>query len=137
MIIKNTTDKKTPKVIGFGRYWIMPGEEKFVPDELLYVQERDKFDRPTGRKALLPAVATQQKLGMLEIVKPAPAQETVAPAVDSTDGLTAGEDEKSKEPEMTEDEKKKAEAAAKRKAAREAKKAAEAAAKAASEDKTE
>lgn len=137
MIIKNTTDKKTPKVIGFGRYWIMPGEEKFVPDELLYVQERDKFERPTGRKALLPAVAVQQKLGMLEIVKPTPTQETAVPAADSAYDLTGGEDEKSKEPEMTEDEKKKAEAAAKRKATREAKKAAEAAAKTAAEDKTE
>lgn len=92
MIIKNTTDKKTPKVIGFGPYWIMPGEEKTIPDEFIYVREFDKFDRPTGRKALLPAVAVQQKLGMIELVMPAPAPEKAVPV-----------EEKKPEPDNTPD----------------------------------
>ena len=131
MIIKNITDQKTPKVIGFGPYWLMPGEEKYIPDEILYVEELDKYNRPTGKKIVLPAVTMQEKLGMLKIETPKEAEP--ADAVEPDPVSDAGEDE---QPELS-DEEKKAETAAKRKAAREAKKAAEAAAKAAAESKAE
>ena len=96
MIIKNTTDKKTPKVIGLGPYWIMPGEEKSIPDEFVYVREFDKFDRPTGRKILLPAVAVQKKLGMLEIATPTIGPDN-APAVPKDDENDATAEEEKAE----------------------------------------
>ena len=56
MIIKNTTDKSTPKPISIGTYVIMPGEECNVSDDVVYVDEFDRLGKKTGNKKLLPAV---------------------------------------------------------------------------------
>ena len=64
MIIKNITDaKNAPKVIGFGTYWIMPGEEKTIPDAACYTLERDGFGNSTGKKVIVPGILTHAKLG--------------------------------------------------------------------------
>ena len=65
MIIKNTTDKSTPKVIGIGTYWLAPGEEKYIPNDFLYIDERDRYGKSTGKKIVLPAIQTQASLGMI------------------------------------------------------------------------
>lgn len=66
MLIRNITNEKTPKVIGVGPYWIEPGEEKYVPDDILIVDEIDKFGKNTGKKVVLPALEIQVQLGMLK-----------------------------------------------------------------------
>lgn len=69
MFIKNITDEKTPKVIGIGKDWLLPGEEKYFPDESLYVPEYDKYGVATGKKIILPAITGQVKLNMLKITE--------------------------------------------------------------------
>ena len=123
------------KVIGIGEYRIMPGESAEIPDSIAYIMNG-------GKKVIAPAIVALSRTNQIRYEEaPTPAVQPQspdgAPAGDGGTDQTDGDDEKSKEPEMTEDEKKKAEAAAKRKAAREAKKAAEASAKAAAENKAE
>jgi len=101
MIIKNVTDRATPKVAGFGRVWIEPGKQKEIPDETAYVDEVDDYGKPTGKRIVLPALTRMKDMGMIEII------ETVKKAGETNaDGTD-----------------KKAEAAAKRAAARAANKA--------------
>lgn len=76
MIIKNTTGTKgnAAKVVGIGPIWLQPDEEKIIPDSFLYVNELDDEGRETGKKVILPAIKTQERLGMIEL------KETVKPA---------------------------------------------------------
>lgn len=69
MLIKNITDEKTPKVIGIGKEWLQPGEEKYFPDDILYVPEYDKYGNATGKKVILGAILSQVKLNMLKITE--------------------------------------------------------------------
>ena len=50
MLIKNTSNQNTPKVVGIGPYWIEPGQERMIPDSILYVDETDDFGNKTGKK---------------------------------------------------------------------------------------
>lgn len=67
MFIKNITDKNTPKVVGVGHVWLQPGEEKFFPNDGLYISEVDKYGKKTGKKVVLPAIMNQVRLNMIEI----------------------------------------------------------------------
>lgn len=88
MIIKNITDQegKAPKVIGVGKFWLMPGEEKPLPDDALFIDETDDYGRPTGRRIVLPAIERQREMGMLsykedkKAAEPAPEQAAEAAA---------------------------------------------------------
>ena len=106
MLIKNISDQKTPKVIGIGPYWIEPGQERVIPDVLLYIDETDDLGNKTGKKILLPSVAVQKRMGMIDYREdtPAPKQEPKqepqssdgAPAGDGGDGETGAPQEKAK-----------------------------------------
>lgn len=87
MLIKNISDQKTPKVIGIGPYWIEPGQERLIPDNILYVDETDDLGNKTGRKIILPSIAVQKRMGMINYREetPAPKQEP-----QSYDGAHAG-----------------------------------------------
>ena len=93
MKIKNTTDKTTAKVIGIGRYWLQPGEEKDIPDKLLYTKELDDFGRETGRMVLLKSLRQQKaalevQLKELEVAKEDNAEGDIDepdPATDNSD----------------------------------------------------
>ena len=80
MKVKNITDKSTPKVIGIGSYWLAPGEEKYIPNDFLYVDEIDGYGHTTGKKIVLPAITSQAKLNMLtfeeDVKEEKPAEET-------------------------------------------------------------
>lgn len=127
MKIKNTTDKTTAKVIGIGRYWLQPGEEKDIPDNLLYTKELDDRGRETGRMVLLKSLRQQKADGMLSFTEPtdakAPAQEE-ANAEGDTDEPDPATDNSDADLEAA----RKAEIAAKRAATRAANKAAKEAA---------
>ena len=56
MLIKNITDKFTPKPISVGNTIIMPGESCDVPDEIAYVDVFDRLGNKTGKKTILPSV---------------------------------------------------------------------------------
>ena len=56
MLIKNITDKFTPKPISIGKIVLMPGESIDVPDETVYVDEFDRVGKKTGKKIILPAI---------------------------------------------------------------------------------
>ena len=56
MLIKNITDKTSPKPIGIGDVIIMPGDEAFVDDSVAYVNEVDRANRKTGKKVILPSI---------------------------------------------------------------------------------
>lgn len=131
MKIKNTTDKTTAKVIGIGRYWLQPGEEKDIPDKLLYTKELDDFGRETGRMVLLKSLRQQKADGMLSFAEPTQAK---AP-VQEEDNAKEDADEPTDEPDPAADDSdadleaaRKAEIAAKRAATRAANKAAKEAA---------
>ena len=72
MYIKNITDvsndKIKPRVIGIHKdISLNPGEEKYIPDELVYIDEVDSFGRPTGKKSVLPALRAQERIGLIAI----------------------------------------------------------------------
>lgn len=71
MIIKNITGGRdiSAKVIGIGPYWLQPDEEKTIPDSIVYVDEVDEENRPTGKKIILPAIQAQVKMGMIKITE--------------------------------------------------------------------
>ena len=69
MLIRNITNKSTPKVVGVGHMWLQPGEEKYVPDDGLYVDEVDQYGKLTGKKVIINALKNQVRLNMLEIVE--------------------------------------------------------------------
>ena len=127
MKIKNTTDKTTAKVIGIGRYWLQPGEEKDIPDKLLYTKELDDFGRETGRMVLLKSLRQQKADGMLSFAEPteakAPAQEE-----DNAEGDIDEPDPATDNSDADLEAARKAEIAAKRAATRAANKAAKEAA---------
>lgn len=66
MFIKNTTDKGSPKVVGVGDIWLHPGEEKYVSNEKVYVDEVNFKGKKTGKKVVLPAILAQKRLGYIE-----------------------------------------------------------------------
>ena len=124
MKIKNTTDKTTAKVIGIGRYWLQPGEEKDIPDKLLYTKELDDFGRETGRMVLLKSLRQQKADGMLSFAEAkAPAQEE-----DNAEGDIDEPDPATDNSDADLEAARKAEIAAKRAATRAANKAAKEAA---------
>ena len=65
MLIKNITDKGSPKPIGIGDYIIMPGESVEIPDEIIYVNEFDRARRKTGKKIILPSVILMAGLNQI------------------------------------------------------------------------
>ena len=69
MLVKNITDRNTPKVIGVGHVWLQPGEEKYVPDTGLYANEVDQYGKLTGKKVIINSIMNQVRLNMLEIVE--------------------------------------------------------------------
>ena len=133
MFIKNTTDvnnnKIRPKIVGIHKdLSLAPGEEQYVPDELIYVEERNRKGEKTGRKYILPALVAQQRMGLIsmregttEEIAEAEADEVYAPAAPA---VPIGENKEDSDEEAA----KKAEAAAKRAATRAANKAAKEAA---------
>ena len=123
MHITNITDKDTnkvkSKVIGITKdVSLMPGESVSIPDDLVYVDEFDRFGKPTGEKIIIPALKAQERLGLIKI------EETKKKADKAEDG---SDDEVTMTIEEVES-RKKAEAAAKRAATRAANKAAKEAA---------
>lgn len=102
MLIKNITNEKTPKVIGIGKTWLNPGEEKFVPDDGLYVPEYNKYGQPTGKKVIVGSILSQVKLNMLKITetKDIPAETEVV-----QDETVISENDVSEEPVQEEPEK--------------------------------
>ena len=65
MLIKNITDRTSPKPIGIGNTVIMPGVEEYVPDSVVYVEVFDKMGKRTGKR-ILPAVVTMAAMHQLE-----------------------------------------------------------------------
>ena len=129
MIIKNVTDKTTPKVAGFGRIWIEPGKQKEIPDQMAYVNEVDEFGKETGKRIVLPALTRMKELGMIDIIETA--RKKAEPSDDDAGKKKAeptdGDTEKKDGDTSADRAAKKAEAAAKRAATRAANKAAAAA----------
>ena len=129
MYITNITDKGTEKVkakvIGITKdVSLMPGDRVFIPDDLVYVDEFDRFGKPTGRKIVSPALQAQERVGLIKIEETAKKTDEEAPAKpvsnESDEEVSiAAEDAEAR---------KKAEAAAKRAATRAANKAAKEAA---------
>ena len=56
MLVKNITDKGSPKPIGIGNTVIMPGETAEIPEEVAYVDEFDKLGHKTGKKIIFPSI---------------------------------------------------------------------------------
>ena len=117
MYIKNITDvsndKIKPRVIGIHKdISLNPGEEKYIPDELVYIDEVDSFGRPTGKKSVLPALRAQERIGLIAIREelrkpggrraPAPAPAEPTPNGDADDTPAAPEND---ERELTPSEK--------------------------------
>lgn len=129
MYITNITDKSTDKikakVIGITKdVSLMPGDRVFIPDDLVYVDEYDRFGKPTGKKIVIPALQAQERVGIIKI------EETPEKPVKEAPAKPVSE-ENDDEVTMTIEEveaRKKAEAAAKRAATRAANKAAKEAA---------
>ena len=63
MLIKNITDRSTPKPISVGTYILMPGESENVSDNVAYIDEFDKFGNKTGKKKILPAIILLAGMG--------------------------------------------------------------------------
>lgn len=97
MLIKNTSNQNTPKVVGIGPYWIEPGQERMIPDSILYVDETDDFGNKTGKKIILPAVAVQKRMGLIDYREESPAVKAeekpeAKQEEQSSDGTPAGDD---------------------------------------------
>ncbi len=118
MLVTNITDttKNTGlKVVGIGKYRILPGETVEVPDELAYVTVK-------GVVKPLPAISALCRTRQIRIEETrANVVKAEAPVVTKEEPVAENQDQ-----EKAEDERKKSEAAAKRKAAREKAKAAKA-----------
>lgn len=122
MYITNITDKGTDKikakVIGITKdVSLMPGDRVFIPDDLVYVDEYDRFGKPTGKKIIIPALQAQERVGIIKI------EETPKNTVREAPEKHEDDDEVTMTIEEVET-RKKAEAAAKRAATRAANKAA-------------
>ena len=112
------------KVIGIAGIDLLPGSDwTEIDDSKVYVDVFDAKGQPTGAKQVLPSLQLLQKMNQIVYVE--------TPKVEppqSSDGADAGNGGDGQT--MTDEEKKKAEAAAKRAAAKAAKEAAKAAAEA-------
>lgn len=99
MVIKNITDKNTPKVVGVGNIWLAPGEEKFFPDDRLYVSEVDRYGKATGKKIVLPAIQRQAELGMISYTEDKKPEKKEEVKADEPEEEAVAEENISGEPE--------------------------------------
>ena len=67
MIIKNTSAKvHADKVIGVGKFWLLPGEEKDIPDFEILTPILDDRGRSTGKMDVIPSLKVQKKMGLID-----------------------------------------------------------------------
>lgn len=80
MLIKNTSASvHADKVIGIGKYWLLPGEEKDIPDSEVLTPVLDDRGRSTGKLDVIKSLKVQKKMGLISFDYPAKAAAKAAP----------------------------------------------------------